>query len=137
MKSILLIFISLFFISCSGIEHHQSYIFKDKTPKTFKALFEGNIEQIGCETHTPLFIKGSINNGIVNMYIDDKKNLVMKLSDTGSFKGEILIKEKKEGDEIQSYTGQILDKQVIVNATFGIRNNIDLQCSGHGSMLLK
>lgn len=137
MKSILMIFISLFLAACSGIEHHQPYIFKDKTPKTFVALFEGNIEQIGCETHTPLYIKGSIKNGIVNMSIDDKKNLVMKLSDTGSFEGEILINENKQGDEIQNYTGQILDKQIIVNATFGIRNNINLQCSGHGNMLLK
>jgi hypothetical protein len=71
------------------------------------------------------------------MSIDNKKNLVMKLSDTGSFEGEILIKENKHGDEIQSYTAQILDKQVIVNATFGIRNNIEFQCSGHGNMLLK
>jgi|GEM_PF-1852727 len=137
MKNYLIMIVSFIFIGCASTQYDVKRVFGDKNAQTYNGTFSGTVQPNGCRSSEAVPIRGNILDGKVHLSLVKNQTISVPLSENGSFKGEAFLRPHAKGKKMQSYTGQILDGEVTINAWYGVHGASSTYCTAYGKLVIK
>ncbi len=137
MKNYLILIVSFIFVGCASTQYDVKRVFGDKNVQTYNGTFSGTVQPNGCRSSEAVPITGNILDGKVHLSLVKNQTISVPLSETGSFKGEAFLRTHARGKKMQSYTGQILDGEVTINAWYGVHGASSTYCTALGKLAIK